>query len=72
MSLPRIFSKEFFFFFCFIAYDLNFPGGSVGKECACTVDTKETQVPSLGQEDPLKERDAEAETPIPWPPDAKT
>ena len=44
----------------------------MGKECACTVDTKETQVPSLGQEDHLKERDAEAETPIPWPPDAKT
>ena len=36
--------------------DKGFPGGSAGKESACLAgDTGETQVWSLGQEDPLEE-----------------
>ena len=36
----------------FAWYNLGFPGGSDGKESACTADT---WVPSLGWEDPLDE-----------------
>ena len=36
--------------------DKGFPGGSAGKESACLAgDTGETQVRSLGQEDPPEE-----------------
>ena len=34
---------------------MGFPGGSVGKESACNAGDTETQVRSLGQEDPLEE-----------------
>ena len=31
-----------------------FPSGSVGKESTCKLETQETQVQSLGREDPLE------------------
>ena len=43
-------------------FDLDFPGGSGGKESAC----QETRVQSLGQEDPLEEEMATHSSTLAW------
>ena len=45
---------------------LIFPGGASGKEPACQCRRQETQVPSLGGEDPLEEAMATHSSILAW------
>ena len=48
------------------ALNLNFTGGSMSKESTCSTEDQETWVPSLGQEDPLKEEMAIHSSILAW------
>ena len=52
---------------CYYPLTMGFPDGTSGKEPACQMqETKETPVPSLGQEDPLEEGMATHSSVLAW------
>ena len=46
MNEPQLYVKKYIFW--------GFPGGSAGKESACIQEKQESQIRSLGQDDPLE------------------
>ena len=54
------------FVVCFLIIIVGFWGGVIGKEPACQCRRHETQIPSLGREDPLEDGMATHSSILAW------